>query len=164
MRTRNMKPKQQRTKWLVAAVVAVGTTVAGAEEVTIKQPAASVLSGKTARSGKVAQLSAGDKVQVLGREGSWLKVKAGNTEGYLHENSIGSGGGGGGLSEKIANMSGASAASSGEAGRGVGDSAANWAGSKSMNTSGLTRMVAVRNALNDSDWQKFTANGTGGTK
>ena len=156
-----MKRKQQRTGWLVAAVVAVGTSVAAAaEDVTIKQPAASVLSGKTARSAKVAQLTAGDRVQVLGREGSWLRVRVGGKEGYVHENSIGSGGGGG-LSQTIAKASGASALSSGEAGRGVGDSAAAWAGAKSMNTAGLTRMVAVRNALNDSDWQKFQADGAG---
>jgi len=159
-----MKRNAQRT-WLIAAAVlgVVSTTAALAEDAVVKQPAATVLSGKTARSTTVAKLSAGDKVQVLGHEGSWLRVKVGDKEGYLHENALG--GEKGGLFQDISKVAGkqstASPLSSAEAGRGVGDSAKAWAGSKSMNTAGLTRMVALRNSLTDPDWQQFAADGKG---
>jgi hypothetical protein len=165
-----MKHKAQRRTWrLAAAVLGIVSTAAVAEDVVVKQPAASVMSGKTARSSKVAQLSAGDKVQVLGREGSWLRVKVGDKEGYLHENSVGGSGGGlgaalGEAGKGFSSATGTRGLSSAAAGKGVGDSAAAWAGSKSMNTSGLERMIAMRNSVSEPDWQKFAADGKGGAK
>ena len=164
-----MKRNAHRTWRVVAAAVLgiVSTTAALAEDVVVKQPAVSVLSGKTARSGKVAQLSAGDKVQVLGREGSWLRVKVGDKEGYLHENSVGRGEGGigaaiGGAGKGLASVTGQRGLSDAAAGKGLDESAAAWAGSKSMNTAGLERMIAMRNSVSEPDWQQFSAaKGTG---
>jgi hypothetical protein len=162
--------QQQRAGWAIATAVAaaigVSTTAARAEDVTVKLPAASVLAGKTARSAKVVQLKQGDKLQVVGREGAWLKVKYAGQEGFIHENSVAAGGGGGGgLSGigKFLSGSDASASSSAEAGRGLGESAA-WARSNNMNASGLQRMIAIRNSVGDADWQQFAADGKGGAK
>jgi uncharacterized protein YraI len=166
-----MEPSQQHRRILVAAAAAalgIFSSAALAEDVVVKLSAVSVLSGKTARSEKVAQVRQGQRLEVVGREGSWLKVKVGDRTGYVHENSVGgSGGSTGGLSSGLAKLTGgdsaASSASSAEAGRGLEESA-KWAQAKGMNTSGLDRMIALRNAVNDGDWQKFAADGKDGAK
>ena len=156
-----MHRPHRRTRALLAAALLGVSTAALAEDVTVKLPAASLLSGKTARSTKLTQLRQGDKLQVLGREGSWIKVRGAGKEGYVHENAVASSGGGGGLGlgglgKMLGGASGASSASSAEAGRGVGESAA-WAESRNMNAAGLSRMIAIRNSVRDADWQKFAA-------
>src|SRR3954469_573535 len=101
----------QRLGLIAAAMIGAATTAAHAEDVYVKLPAASVLSGKTARSTKLAQLKTGDKLQVLAREESWLKVRFDGKEGYVHVNSVGgSGGGGKSLSQTLGMASGASEA------------------------------------------------------
>src|SRR5689334_6808634 len=128
-----------RTRALIAAALIGVSTAALAEDVTVKLPTATVLAGKTARSARVAQLSEGQKLQVLGREGSWLKVKVGEKEGYVHENAVSASGGGGeglgGLGKMLGSASGASSATSAEAGRGIGESE-KWAESKNMSAAG----------------------------
>jgi hypothetical protein len=158
-----------RTRALIAAALLGVSTVALAEDVTVKLPTATVLSGKTARSAKVAQLSQGAKLQVLGREGSWLKVKVGEKEGYVHENAVSASGGGGGgeglggLGKMLGSASGASSATSAEAGRGIGESE-KWAQSKNMSAAGLQRMIAIRNSVSDADWQRFAGDDKGPAK
>jgi hypothetical protein len=162
-----MNRPHRRTRALIAAALLGVSTAAFAEDVvTVKLPAATVLSAKTARSTKVAQLSQGQKLQVLGREGSWLKVKAGDKEGYVHENAVSASGGGeglGGLGKMLGSASGASSATSAEAGRGVGESD-QWAQSKNMDAAGLSRMLAMRNSVSDADWQKFATDDKGPAK
>jgi len=158
--------RRGRTHALIAAALLGVTTAAIAEDVTVKLPTATVLSAKTARSAKVAQLNQGTKLQVLGREGSWLKVKVGDKEGYVHENAVSASGGGeglGGVGKMLGSASGASSATSAEAGRGAGESQ-QWAMSRNMNAAGLQRMIAIRNAVNDADWQRFAADDKGPAK
>jgi hypothetical protein len=155
-----------RTRALIAAALLGVSTAALAEDVTVKLPTATVLSAKTARSAKVAQLSEGQKLQLLGREGSWLKVKVGDKEGYVHENAVSASGGGeglGGLGKMLGSASGASAGSSAEAGRGIGESE-KWAQSKNMSAAGLQRMIAIRNSVSDADWQTFAGDDKGSAK
>jgi hypothetical protein len=157
-----------RTRALIAAALLGVSTAALAEDVTVKLPTATVLAGKTARSAKVAQLSEGQKLQVLGREGSWLKVKIGEKEGYVHENAVSASGGGGGeglggLGKMLGSASGASSATSAEAGRGIGESE-KWAQSKNMSAAGLQRMIAIRNSVSDADWQRFAGDDKGPAK
>ena len=149
-------------RWLIAAAVTAGMGIAGAakaEEVFVKLPQANILAGKGAGAERLAQVKKGEKLTVLGHEGSWLKVKIGDREGYVHENSVGtSGGGGGGLGKFLGDASGSSAASSAEAGRGLGESMA-WARSTGMNTGGLERMLAMRQDVKGSDWENFVNQG-----
>jgi len=162
----NRPNRRRRTHALIAAALLGVSAAAFAEDVTVKLPTATVLSAKTARSAKVAQLSQGQKLQVLGREGSWLKVKVGDKEGYVHENAVSASGGNDGLAgvgKMLGSASGASASSSAEAGRGAGESE-QWAMSKNMNATGLQRMLAIRNSVNDADWQRFAADGKGPAK
>lgn len=158
--------RHRHTRALVAVALLGVSAAAFAEDVTVKLPTATILSAKTARSAKVAQLSQGAKLQVLGREGSWLKVKVGEKEGYVHENAVSASGGGEGLSgvgKMLGSASGASSATSAEAGRGAGESQ-QWAMSKNMNANGLQRMIAIRNAVNDADWQRFAGDDKGPAK
>jgi hypothetical protein len=152
-----MKRNPQTAAWLAAAVLGLASTAVVAEDVTVKLPAASILSEKSARSTKIATLKSGDKLQVVGREGSWLKVRFGDQQGYIHENSVGGDGGGKSLSSVIGTASGSSAASSGLASRGVGEGAIAWAKSHNMSTAGLDKMIAIRNSITDADQRTFDA-------
>jgi hypothetical protein len=152
-----MKPKAHSTTWLAAAVIGLASTAAHAEDVTVKLPAANILSEKTARSTKVATLKTGDKLQVLAREGSWLKVRFNDKQGYIHENSVGGGSSGKSLSSELGAMSGASKGSDALASRGVGEGATAWAKTHNMSTAGLDRMIAIRNSITDADQRKFDA-------
>jgi hypothetical protein len=152
-----MNRKPQSTTWLAAAVIGIVSTAALAEDVTVKLPAASILSEKSARSTKVATLRTGDKLQVLAHEGSWLKVKFNDKQGYIHENSVGGGNTGKSLSSELGTMSGASKASDALASRGVGEGATAWAKTHNMSTAGLDKMIAIRNSITDADQRKFDA-------
>src|SRR4051812_48333348 len=119
-----MKPKRT-CRWFVAAAALGISSMALDEDVYVKLPMARIKSAAGAGADDVVQVKKGEKLQVLGRQGSWLKVKAGDREGYVHENSVSSSGGGGDMGSGLSNIlgagSGASAASSAEAGRGLGE-------------------------------------------
>lgn len=154
------KPKSKR-RWLIAAGLLSIAVTASAETVYVKLPVANVLAGKGAGTDRIAQLKKGDKLEVLGKEGSWLKVKVEGKEGYVHQNSVSSsstGNDSGGLSKLLGGGSAASAESSAEAGRGLGESLA-FARSKGMSPAGLDRMLALRKTVTGSEWTAFTAEG-----
>ena len=156
--------RKKRNRWLIASSLLCMAGVAAAQDVYVKLPVANILAGKGAGTDRVAQVKKGEKLQVIGKEGSWLKVKAGDNEGYVHENSVSSSAGGGdtsGLSKILGGASGSSAASSGEAGKGLGEALA-YARSKGMSPAGLDRMLELRKTVRGSDWTKFTAEGNVG--
>jgi hypothetical protein len=158
-----MVMRKRRMILIAAAVLAMAGT-SSAEDVYVKLPTARVKAQAGAGADDVVRLKKGDKLQVLGRQGSWIKVKAGDKEGYVHENSVSSSGGGGegtSLSQILGGASGSSAASSAEAGKGLGE-ALDYARSHGMSPNGLERMLALRGQVSGSDWQKFTAEGNVG--
>ena len=162
-----MNQKRSKRNRIVAAVVGVAisvSTAAHAEDVYVKLAQANILAGKGAGSDRIAQVKKGEKLQVLGHEGSWLKVKLGDQEGYVHQNSVstsGQGGDGGGLSKLLGTASGASGASSAEAGKGLGEALA-YARSTGMSPAGLDRMLALRKTVGGADWERFTSEGNVG--
>ena len=163
-----MNQKRSKRNRIAAAVIGVAisfSTAAHAEDVFVKLPQANILAGKGAGSDRVAQVKKGEKLQVLAHEGSWLKVKVGNQEGYVHQNSVSTsdqgGDGGGGLSKLLGTASGASGASSAEAGRGLGEALA-YARSTDMSPAGLDRMLALRKTVSGADWERFTSEGNVG--
>lgn len=157
----NRKPK----RWLIAAGVLAVAAAASAEDVYVKLPVANILAGKSAGTEHIAQVKKGDKLQVLAKEGSWLKVKAGDKEGYVFQNSVSSSASGdnGGLSKLLNGGSGASAQTSGAAAKGVGESLA-FAKSKGMSPAGLDRMIELRKAITANDWTEFTNQGQAGSE
>ncbi len=82
--------RKQRTSGLIAAAVigVCGAAGALAEDVFVKLPTAKVLAGKGPAYATLVPLKKGDKLQVIGREGGWYKVKSGQQEGYIFQNSI----------------------------------------------------------------------------
>jgi hypothetical protein len=139
---RKIMTRKQRSFLLIASAVFGLSTAAWAETVYVKLQNATIRTGKNATLKPVAEVNQGDKLQVIAREGSWLKVSIGGKEGYIHQNSISAdagGGAGGTLGRKFEGGT-SSEAGAGLAGRGLGDSA-KWAQGKGLSTAGLDRMV-----------------------
>lgn len=150
----------KRARWLIASSLLCAAGVALAEDVYVKMPVANILAGKGAGTDHIAQVKKGEKLQVVGHEGSWVKVKVGDKVGYVHENSVSASAtsGDNGLGKLLAGASGSSSASSAEAGRGVGESL-KYASSRGMSPAGLNRMIALRKTVTGSDWTQFTIEG-----
>ena len=150
-----------RNHWAVAmaVVAALGAgTVAHAEKVQVKYPNANLLSKKSGGSDRLAKLSRGDSLEVLGREGTWFKVRAGGREGYVHENAVTLPGQGlkgtGGKSGTVL--------SSAEAAKGIGESLT-WARATGKDPSGLNRMIALRDEVKSADFDAFATEGNVGS-
>ncbi len=159
-----MKCIPRRLRWMIAAAVLGISTTAIAEDATVKFDQAKVFTGKSAGFDTVATLKKGDKVQVLAREGAWVKVSAGGKQGWIGTNSLGDAKGKSflaGIGEAASGASGSSSASGSAAGKGAGESE-RWAQSNNMNRSGLERMLALRNTVNGSEFEKFTTEGNVG--
>jgi hypothetical protein len=154
---------KRTSRWLIGAVAAgalgVVAPAALAETVTVKFPNARLLTKKSGGSDLVMALRRGDTLEVVGREGTWLKVKAADgKEGYVQENSLAKPG------ETVSQgTSGAvgRGASFAEASRGVGESE-QWAKSTGNDTRGLMRMFALRETVKGADFDVFTTQGNVG--
>ena len=143
-----MTRKQRSLLLIAAAVVGVSSSV-WAEVVYVKLRSGTLRSEKDASTAPVAGVKQGDKLQVIGREGSWIKVSIGGKQGYIQQNSISTepvGGRGGTLSQSVASLSG-SEAGAGLAGRGLGDDAKKWSQGKGLNNSGLERMLVQNEVI-----------------
>jgi len=150
----------QRGCCIATALLGI-STVAMAEEVVVKLPTAKVLTGKNQTYPVVAALQQGDKLQVLAHEGPWLKVKIGDKEGYIGQNSVAAPGGGNifsGAGKLVSSASGSKGASDAAAGQGVGE-ALKFAQSKNYSTAGLDRMIALSATVTPPEWEQFTTQG-----
>jgi len=160
----------RRTRWVIALAVLGVSTAAIAEEVMVKYQTAVVRTGMSAGNQTVAVLKNGDKLQVLKKEGSWLKVKAGDKEGYVQANYVtaaGKNSGGnpfGALSALASGSSGSSEATDSAAVKGVEPDSLKWARSNGKSTAGLDRMTALSESLlKDGDLPSFQKQGNVGT-
>jgi uncharacterized protein YgiM (DUF1202 family) len=145
---RNIMTRKQRSLLIAGAVFGI-TASAWAETVYVKLRSGTIRSGTDATLEPVADVKQGDKLDVIGHEGSWLKVSVGGKQGYIQQNSISDkpvGGKGGSLSQGSANIT-ASAGGASLAGRGLGDDAAKWSQSKNLNVAGLERMLAQNEVI-----------------
>jgi hypothetical protein len=157
-----MKIKHRGRLALGAAVLAVAA-VASAEDVLVKYPAR-LVGGKSPRHAVVAQLNKGDRLQVVAREGPWLRVKIGDKEGYVSENAVNNGGAGDSQIAGVGKQTGASAdpLSAGAASKGVGQDAIKWSQSSGKSTAGLERMIAMSTSVTGPDCDSFEAAGNVG--
>jgi hypothetical protein len=161
---RKIMNRKSRVRLIVASVVLALTAAAvSAEDVFVKYATGPVYTTKSARAGTVAVLKRGDKLQVLGREGAWLKVMADGKEGYIGSNSVATAQNSGGGGVSFLGSSGSESATAGAAAKGVDDST-KWAKTNSKSTAGLDRMEALRYSLiKDGDCEKFAVEGKVGT-
>ena len=155
-------------RWaLTLALAATGLTgLAVAEDIPVRVKSLQVRSGKGSMYPLVAELKAGEKLQVTERQsGGWLKVKVGDEEGYVRETALASRGGSGlgDLSKGASALSGNAEASdvgASAAARGIEPLAQQYAASNGMSTAGVEQMIANRNRVIDSgQWVKFTEEG-----
>jgi hypothetical protein len=122
------------------------TLSALAEDVYVKQPAASIRAGKGAAYDEVAKLKKGDKMTVIAREGKWIfeTTVSDQKPGENMFSALGS--------------SAAGSASAAEAGRGVGESL-DYAKAKGLNTTGLEKMMSMRNLVKGPEQEAFEKDG-----
>ena len=166
------RPSSRRSKFVryawVALVLAGGGGVAwaAADEVVVKVKAASVMSGKSGLSGTVATVSENDRLTVLSREGTWLRVKTpGGQEGYVKEVAL----------TKVALSAGGrpvgradtSGAAAGNAGKGLEKDAQDFATQQHISdrtVDDVNRMIALRKSLASSgEFERFQRDGRVGS-
>jgi hypothetical protein len=157
-----MKINQRGRLAIAAAVLGIVATAALAEEVVVKYPAR-LVGGKSPRHALLAELKQGDRLQVLAREGPWLRVKIGDKEGYVSENAVNNGGAGEKQLAGIGQTGGKVDVASGTAaGKGVGEDAKKWAQSSGKNPAGLERMVALSASVTGTECDAFDVAGNVG--
>jgi SH3 domain-containing protein len=146
---------------LALTMVALSAPVL-AEDLFVKQNSVVIRAGKGSAYEEVTTAKKGDKLELISREGSWLKVKSGGREGYVFQAAVTdakpAGDLGADLGKMFSGASGGNTASSGEAGKGLGESL-DYARSKGMSPAGLDRMIALRKTVTGKDWEAFTAEG-----
>ncbi|HSI35979.1 MAG: SH3 domain-containing protein [Phycisphaerae bacterium] len=153
----------RRLAGLVALSVLSGSALA--EDVFVKQSRVVVREGKGAAYDEVTTVAKGDRLQVVGREGPWIKVRAKGREGYVFESAVADQKPGedlgAGLSKMLGGNAQASSASDAAAGKGLGE-ALDLAKSRGQSTAGLQKMKAIRKSVSGKDWEQFTREGNVG--
>jgi hypothetical protein len=154
-----------RVRWMIAAaVLGISTTAAMAEDAAVKFNQVKVFAENTTASDTVTSLSKGEKVQVLARQGPWVKVSAGGKQGWISANSLGDPKGKSmfaGLGEAAGKVSGSDSASGSAAGKG-GLPSEQWAQSKNLSRAGLQRMMALRETVGGGEIKTFDTEGNVG--
>ena len=156
--------RKQRASGLIAAALIGASGAAGAlaEDVFVKLPTAKVLAGKGPAYATLVPLKKGDKLQVIGREGGWYKVKAGQQEGYIFQNSISTTVVSAGSTSGALGSSEAKPAEATAAARGV--ESTEWAKASGMNQNGLNRMLALRTQVAAPELDQFMGQGKVGPR
>jgi uncharacterized protein YraI len=143
-----------------ALAIAGGATLVLAEEVWVKRPELDVRAGKGAAFETVATVKKGQKLEVVAREGTWVKVKVGDREGYVSENSLSDKkvSGGGGISA-FAGGPDTSGATASAGAKGLDDMAEKYAADKGMDPKRVDEMIARTKAITGEEWAQFTREG-----
>lgn len=154
----------RRTIALAVGLLA-GTLVTGAvlaEDIWVKSETAEIRSGKGAVFPLVAKAEKGTVLTVISREAKgWIKVKAGDKEGYVYENSISTQQvkGGGNLLAAMGAGAEASNLSAGAAGKGLEQNADAYAKGKRLDPRPMDWLIAFRKKIDPKQWAVFTVEG-----
>jgi len=155
---------KRRTLTLAAGLLA-GALAAGsafAEDVWVKSESAEIRAGKGAVFPLVAKAEKGTQLTVISREPKgWIKVKAGDKEGYIYEAAISTDKvkGGGNLLAAMGAGAEASNLSAGAAGKGLNEGADAYAKGKRLDPRQMDWLILFRKSINPQEWQAFTAEG-----
>ena len=152
---------------LAAAVLAAGATAVVADEVAkvfVNVASVEVRTGKGPSSATVDLVRKGAPLQVLAREGKWLKVQTPTgKQGYVFEGSVtdtaGSGAGTNDAAKVLLGGPEASASSNAEAFKQLGPDAKKYAMTKGMKTADADKLLAQRDQDVSAQWEKFTKEG-----
>ncbi|MGH7213623.1 MAG: SH3 domain-containing protein [Tepidisphaeraceae bacterium] len=146
---------------LGAAVLGVAGVVL-AEDVWVNRPELELRSAPSGMSDPVVAVKKGDKLTVVSRDGKWIKVKASDTEGYVHENSIAAREVKGGDALGFLGGPEAGGAEASAAGKGLEEQAETYAKGHQYNTALVERMIVTRRSVKYADWQQFAREGNVG--
>ncbi len=141
---------------------ALATHTSTAEQIWVKSESAEIRSGKGAVFPLVATAAKGAELTVISREPKgWIKVKSGEVEGYVYENSIAAQkvDASGNLFSAMGAGVDASKTTSGAAAKGLQPDADVYARGQHLSTAPLNKLIAARNKLDPKEWQAFTAEG-----
>src|SRR5687768_3633554 len=145
-----------------ALAIAGGTAVALAEEVWVKRPELDVRHAPSAAGNVVATVKKGQRLEVIGREGAWVKVKVGDVEGYVSQNSLSEkkvGGGGGINLSAVAGGPDTSGATASAGAKGLDDMAEKYAAAKGMDPKRVDEMIARTKSITADELAAFTREG-----
>jgi len=152
------------------ARAAFALTIAGtatwvvAEEVWVKRPELDVRGAPSVAGNVVATVKKGQQLQVIGREGAWVKVKVGETEGYVSQNSLSDKkvSGGGGLST-FAGGPDTSGATASAGVKGLDPMAEKYAAAKGLDPKRVDAMIARTEAISPDELAAFMREGKVGS-
>ncbi len=153
--------KLRRTACLGLALVGALTTWGLAEEVFVKSPKASVRAGKGPAHEEVASVKQGQPLEVIKRDGKWIKVRVAGKEGYIFENTVSAEK----VSESNSDLSAflkagkASAATDALAAKGIDEEAEKWARAGSMDSAPLKKLMEETKKISGAEWEAFAADG-----
>ena len=85
-----MTGANRKVAWgaIAAVAVTITATAAFAESVWVKSESVEVRSGKGAVYPTVGTASKGQELQVVSRDGKWVQVQAGGTQGWVYETAL----------------------------------------------------------------------------
>jgi len=145
---------------VLIAVVAGLTAIATAEQVVVHQDV-DVKSDKNPLADPVESVTANTQLQVLSRDGGWVRVKTPDgKEGFVSQDDLASNTDVTGLSGS-GNVNGVSSAA---AGRGLQDDTEHYAGQKHMSTEGVNLMIRWGNEVSARDLREFAKAGNVGLR
>lgn len=165
MKSRHRSIRHRSIVTLGAAIIGIGA-FAVAETVVVQVQSLVIRSGKGSMHAVVAEVPASTTLEIVERQpDGWLKVKAGDKEGFIREGALKPrsagilGGASAGMNTITGNTSdvGATAAA-----RGIRDDAIAYATSKGYKTDALSQMIQNRNRVAGETWTKFTQDGNVG--
>jgi hypothetical protein len=143
-----------------ALTIAGAATWVGAEEVWVKRPELDVRSAPSVAGNVVATAKKGQQLEVIAREGAWVKVKVGQVEGYVSQNSLSDKkiSGGGGLAT-FAGGPDTSGATASAGVKGLDDMAEKYAAAKGLDPKRVDMMIARTEAITPEELAAFTREG-----
>ena len=147
----------KRTMIAAGLVMALSAT-ALAEDIWVKAETVEIREGKGAIFKVVGTAAKGTQLSVVAREGKWIKVKAGASEGWVFEEAVSpakvSGGG-----NIFSGMTNTATVSSGAAAKGLEQNAEVYAKDRRMDAGPMNWLVAFSHSIPPAEWQRFTAQG-----
>jgi hypothetical protein len=155
--------RHRRRAAVLAGLLVLGTGVAIAEQLVVQSESVVVRSGKGSMYPPVGEIRKNASIEVLERQaGGWLRVKVGDKEGFLREESL--------KPRDNRSLSGVTQitnavsgnnpdASAVAAGRGIENDAMVYASQHNYNTAALQSMIASRDRVVGQRWIQFTTEG-----
>lgn len=152
----------KRSRWVAAALIAAATmsAAAWAEDVWVQSKLVVVRANKGPAYAEVATVKKGDKLNVVAREGAWIKVSVGGKEGFIPAKAISNTQIAGDMDLSMFKANTARVDTS-NAGKGVSETAQKFAQGRGMSHAAVEQLEKFRDAIRDNprEWEAFMQQG-----